>query len=91
MKYTFFCERPIDAFYLNGTKHACACRGIFNTSDENLGLFLATYPGVSLLSKEEDKPAAIDAGQYPQCPEPVVVINGGFSGGGAMAIKPKKQ
>jgi hypothetical protein len=90
-RVTFFCENPIDAFFMNGQKHACIARGVFSTSDEHLAAFLKTYPGVSVLSEEEDRPAAFNAGQYPQCPEPVVVINGGFSGGGAMAARPKKQ
>ena len=88
---TFFAEQPIDAMYLNGQKHACIARGIYTTSCPDLASWLKTYPGVSVLSEQEEKIAPIDAGQYPQCPEPVVVINGGFSGGGAMAARPKKQ
>lgn len=89
MTTTFFCERPIDAFYLNGQRHACVARGIFTTNDAHLAAFLKTYPGVSMLSQQPEKPAAFHPGQYDQCPEPVRVIHGGFSGGGAAAARLK--
>ena len=90
-RVTFFCENPIAAFFMNGQKHACIARGVFSSSDEHLAAFLKTYPGVSVLSEEEEKIAAFQPGQYGPVPEQPPVLHGGFSGGGAMAIKPKKQ
>jgi len=91
MRFTFFCENKIDAFYLNGTRQAVIARGVFSTTDPDLAAFLRTYPGVGLLSEQPEQPAAPNPGQHDQCPEPVQVVNGGFSGGGAAAARIKRQ
>ena len=90
-RVTFFWENPIDAFFMNGQKHACIARGVFSTSDEHLAAFLKTYPGVSVLSEEEDKaPAPINAAQYGFVPEQPPVLHDCLSGGGVMNARVKK-
>jgi hypothetical protein len=91
VKYTFCCQHSISALYDGGNKLAEIAAGVFSTTEEKLGLFLKGYAGVKLLSETPDKaPAPINAGQYGLAPDIPLVINGGFSGGGAMAIKGKK-
>ena len=89
-RFTFLCPK-ISAFYGKESNLAEIAAGAFSTVDDQLAQFLKGYPGVSLLSERPEKPAAPNPGQHDQCPEPVRVINGGFSGGGAMAARAKKQ
>ena len=92
MTTTVFCERPIDAFYFGGTKHACIARGIFTTNDENLAAFLKTYPGVSVLSETPDKASApINAAQYGPAPESSPTLHGGLTAGGMSGVRIKRQ
>jgi hypothetical protein len=91
MKFTLLCQHKISALYDEGNKLAEIAAGVFTTTDDKLAKFLKGYPGVSLLSEQAEKPAPANAGQADQCPEPVVVIHGGFSGGGAAAARIKRQ
>jgi hypothetical protein len=88
-RFTFLCPK-ISALYDEGNKLAEIAAGVFTTTSDKLAKFLAAYPGVSVLSQEEEKPAAFNPGQHDQCPEPIRVIHG-FSGGGAMNARVKKQ
>ena len=91
MRFTFFCQNKIDAFYMAGTKHAVIASGIFSTTDEDLAKFLHGYPGVKWLSNEAEKPAAPNPGQHGPVPEQPPVINGGLTAGGMSGVRIKRQ
>ena len=60
-RYFFDLQSPVDAFYPDNsdaqTKHAAILAGTFNTLDPDLASLLQSYPGVTLLSTQEEVPA----------------------------------
>ena len=89
-RVTFFCPK-ISALYDEGNKLAEISAGVFSCTEEKLVKFLKKYPGVSLLSQEEEKPAAHIPGQHGPVPEQPPVINGGLTACGMSGVRIKRQ
>ena len=60
-RWFFVLESAVDAMYPDNsdaqTKHAAILAGSFSTLDADLAALLQSYPGVTLLSTQEEVPA----------------------------------
>ena len=89
ISHRFKITATINTFHNGSHIHLVAQN--YATTDPNLATFLRRYPNVSYLGSETSKPAPIQPGQYPPCPEPQPVINGGLTAGGTAGINKIKR
>ena len=72
----------INALYDSGNQLAVIAPGRFETTDEKLANFLATYPGVTHVEDREEILVRPTFGQHGHAPDQVTVLSGGISGAG---------
>lgn len=81
----------INALYDSGNQLAVIAAGRFQTTDDKLAGFLATYPGVTHVEDREEILVRPTFGQCGHAGYQPTALSGGISGGGAMNAKQKAQ